>query len=140
MPKKILKTKPEVIDYQGKYQRALADYQNLEKRIVAEKATFVNFATATLIRKLLTIVDNLGRAVTHSKDKGLAMIHKQFLEILETEGVMPILAKGQKFDPNSMEAVEQVIGKPKNIVTDEVAPGYMLNDKVLRTAKVRVGK
>lgn len=129
----------KISDLESKWKRALADYQNLEKRIASQQTDFVKFANAALIEKLLQVVDDLERALNHTQDKGLEMIVSQFKDILTTEGVEEIAAQNQSFDPNKMEAVDMVAGK-QNQVIKVIAKGYMLNHKVLRPAKVQVGK
>lgn len=140
------KTQPTIKDLQRQldqleenWKRALADYRNLEKRIAQEKKDFVKFATASLLDKLLSVYDNLVAANRHLKDKGLKMIVRQFWSILQSEGVAEIKAQGQPFDPQTMDCVELVKG-PKNRVVEVVLKGYTLNGRVLRPAKVKVGK
>ena len=74
--------------------------------------------------------------------QGLELIHKSFLKVLEDEGVSPIESKGKEFDPELHEAMMQVEkeGVEPNIVVDEHEKGYMLDDRLLRPAKVIVSK
>ena len=134
----IKKLEKEISDLTNKWKRALADYQNLEKRVLEEKEGFAKFATAGLLDKLLPILDGLEKCHKHLEDKGLGLILSQLKKVLESEGVEEIKAKGKKFDPQLMDAVEMVEGK-KNQVVEVVLKGYQLNGKVLRPAKVRVG-
>lgn len=122
-----------------KWKRALADYQNLEKRVEKEKEEFAKFANARLIDKLLNVQDSLERAVEHLKDKGLKLILDQFKSALESEGLSEIKAMGEKFNPETMDAVKMGEG-PKNKVVEVILKGYALNNRVLRPAKVKVGK
>ena len=133
--KYILKIK----ELEEKWKRALADYDNFKKRVEKEKNDFVKFAHASLIDKLLPVLDNLEKAEEHLKDEGLSLAVKQFKSILESEGLKKIEAKGKEFNPETMDAVEVVKGK-KDRVIEVVLDGYLLNDKVLRPAKVKVGK
>jgi len=133
------KYKDQLDQLDQKWKRALADYQNLEKRVKNQQVEFVKFASAALIDKLLTVVDDLERAASHTKDKGIGLIASQFKDILKTEGVEEIIALGKKFDPETMDATEMTTGK-KNIINKIVLKGYTLNGKVLRPAKVHVGK
>lgn len=128
-----------VTDLEGKWKRALADYHNLEKRVSAQQSEFVKFASAALIDKLLAVLDDLERAVAHSQDQGLSLIVNQFSQVLKSEGVAEIKAKGEAFNPETMDAVEMVKGK-KNTVMKVITKGYTLNSKALRPAKVEVGK
>lgn len=131
--------KSKIEELTDKWKRALADYANLEKRVEAEKKDFVKFSNASLIDKLLAILDDLERAETHIDNKGLSMTVNQFRAVLETEGVEEIKTKKRKFDPEKMDCVEMAKGK-ENQVVEVVQKGYLLNDKVLRPAKVKVGK
>lgn len=128
----------KIQDLESKWKRALADYQNLEKRVSQGQNEFVKFANASLIDKLLTILDDLERALAHTQDKGLKLIVNQFKNVLESEGVAQVQAINQPFNPETMDATDMVPGK-KNTVIKVIAKGYTLNDKVLRPAKVQVG-
>lgn len=132
-------TKKELEEVTAKWKRALADYQNLEKRIETHQQQFVKFANATLIQKLLPVVDDLERALQHIEDNGIDLILKNLRETLESEGVKRIKAENQMFDANTMECVETVKGK-KDKVVRVISQGYMLHETVLRPAKVEVGR
>jgi molecular chaperone GrpE len=134
---KELKKKIEELD--DRYKRTLADYQNLEKRIIQEKADFTKFARASLLEKLLPVLDSLGKCCLHLKDKGLNLVLDQFRAILKSEGLGEIEAFNKPFDPKLMEVVEVVPG-PQNMVVEEILKGYTLGNRVLRSAKVRVGR
>jgi len=135
---KIQKLEVEVKELTEKWKRALADYQNLEKRIDQEKKEFVNFASAALLDKLLPVLDSLEECHKHLKDRGLVLILDQLKKVLESEGLKEIKVKDEEFDPREMDAVEMVKGE-KNKVIEVVLKGYQLNDKILRPAKVKVG-
>lgn len=137
--KEIAEFKNQIDDLTNKWKRALADYQNLEKRFEQEKKSLIKFSNAGLIDKLLAVLDDLQRAEKHIKDKGLTIAVDQFRLILKTEGIEEIEAQGKKFDPMSMDCSEVVKGK-ENVVLEVVSKGYLLNNKVLRPAKVKVGQ
>lgn len=137
--KKAKKTEPKLEDLENRLKRTLADYANLEKRIAREKEEFVKQATAQLMDKLLSVLDDLELCEEHLKDKGVTLARDRFKEVLKSEGVEEIKALGKKFDPETMDAVELTSG-PKNKVMEIVLKGYFLNDKVLRPAKVKVGQ
>jgi len=139
MPKAIKDLKKTNKDLEDKWKRALADYQNLEKRVSANQIDFIKFANSALLTKLLTILDSLDRANAHSQDQGITIIINQFKKLLESEGVKKIKTTNQTFDPLSMEAIEQVTGS-KNKVIKTINSGYTLNNKILRPAQVAVGK
>jgi molecular chaperone GrpE len=133
------KPKSSSADITAQLKRAIADYQNLLKRQTAEKTNYTKYANFVLLDKLLPILDDLQRAQQHLKDKGIGLILEQFLLLLSSEGVKPIKAFKQKFNPQTMDCIELVSG-PKNQVIEVTQPGYFINDKVLRPAKVKVGK
>lgn len=127
-----------VKELEESWKRALADYNNLEKRINEQQKTFVRLASAALIDKLLGVLDDLERAAYHIKDNGLNLILNQFKSVLESEGVKEMKAKGEEFDPETMDCAEMVAG-PENTVVKIVQKGYTLNDHVIRPVKVKVG-
>ena len=127
-----------VEDLDSKWKRALADYQNLQKRVENERSTFIRLANASLIEKVLNIKDDLERAANHLNDAGIDMIIKQLDDVLNEEGVEEIDALNQTFNPESMECVETKPGK-KDIVLSVSQKGYAIKDFILRPAKVEVG-
>ena len=129
----------QVTELEAKWKRAVADYRNLERRGNDQKQTLVKFANAMLIEKLLAIGDDLERANDHLKDTGLKLIIERFKNILKSEGVDMIETQDKEFDPQVMECVDMIAGA-KNQVVKVTLPGYTLNGKVLRPAKVLVGK
>jgi molecular chaperone GrpE len=128
----------QVIETEAKWKRALADYQNLQKRTDSERITFIKLANASLIEKIITVIDDLERAAKHIADPGINMILKQLHTILSEEGVEEVVAQNQVFDPKKMECVETVLGEA-DMVIDVVEKGYVLDTTVLRPAKVVVG-
>lgn len=128
-------------------KRALADLQNYRKRAEEEKAQFVAFATSSLVMELVSIVDNFNRAFAHVPDdvrktdwfKGALQIEQQFVGILRKQGVKEMESQlGKKLDLNIHEPILSSPGE-KDVVLEEFEKGYMLGDKVLRPAKVKVG-
>lgn len=118
--------------------RALADYQNLERRTEEEKKDFAQYANSELVLKILPGLDSLEKAQEHLKDPGLDLAIKQLKDGLRKAGVAETNSIGVKFDPEVMECLELVEGE-EGFVVDEVRRGYKLGDKVIRTAMVRVG-
>ena len=119
--------------------RALADYQNLETRIHKEAEQFRDKLSWSLIDKLLAVLDDLERAEAHLGNKGLTIAVNQFKKVLASEGVKPVETEGREFDPLLMDCIEVVKG-PRNKVVETVSRGYTVNGKVIRPAKVKVGK
>ena len=128
----------KIADLEEKWKRALADYDNLVKRIEKEKQEFVKFSNARLLDKLLPVLDSLEGCQGHLGGEGLKLLLEQFKKALESEGLKEIEVKGKNFDPVIMDAVEMGKGE-KNKVIGVIMKGYQLNDKILRPAKVKVG-
>lgn len=122
------------------WKRALADYQNLEKRMQQERFETARYASAKVITKILSALDILEQAEKHIKDQGLTLAVKSFHDALLSEGVKKIDVVGKPFDPLKMECVEIIDGDKDDIVVEEVRPGYMLEDRILRVAHVKVSK
>jgi len=140
LKKLIEEQKKQIEEYKNKYLRALADYQNLEKRINLEKQELIKMANKNLLLKILPIVDDLEKAEIFVKDDGLKLIKDNFLKFLKNEGVEEIEVLGKEFDPQFAEAVEVVKGEKDNIVVEVLRKGYRLGDKILRVAQVKVAK
>lgn len=126
-------------ELENQLKRALADYQNLEKRISEEKSNWILSANKDLILRLLPGLDSLLLALKHTNDEGIRLSVKHFLDILESEGVWKIETEKAEFDPNLMEAVGTAPGEEGKVL-EEVRPGYTLNNQVIRPAQVIVGK
>jgi len=129
----------ELSNLENQLKRALADYQNLEKRIAEEKGIWLKVANRNLLLKLLPGFDSLLLAEKHTQDEGVKLSIKHFQDILENEGVKKIETIGRDFDPNLMEAIGTAQGEDNKVI-EEVRVGYMLYELVLRPAQVIVGK
>lgn len=138
-------------EYWDKILRLQADFDNTRKRLEREKQDFVKFAHEGIILELLNILDDLERTVSLAESKhqdlpaflkGVEMILAHLYEMLKVYGVKPIEAEGRLFDPNYHEALMQIENKdvPEHTVVEELQKGYLLNDRVIRTAKVKVSK
>lgn len=132
----------KVVELENNWKRALADYKNLERRTAEEKMEFAEFANMVLIQRLLPIVDNLQMLEKHVRDTGLKMIIKEFKQLLEDNGVASIESHGKEFNAETMDCVETLDSDEKNNgkVLEVITEGYLYKKKVLRPAKVRVGK
>ena len=128
----------QIQDLENRFKRALADYQNLEKRHASQKKDLIKFANEGLLDKLLPLVDDLERAQAHLNDSGLDLIIGHFHQLLASEGVSPIVSDEQNFDPQIMDCAEVVPG-PNNKVVTTLVKGYYYHDRVLRPARVEVG-
>lgn len=126
-------------DWKSKYLRALADYQNLEKRTHAEKEETRRFAVQIFLERLLPVIDTLERATMHLNDQGLTLALKEFEAALSEIGVTKIETRGKVFNPHEMECIEVVAGEDNKVV-EETQAGYKFHDKIVRVAQVKVGK
>jgi len=137
-----------VEETQSGYLRVLADFDNFRKRQRDETSRLTDLAREQLILKLLPIMDNFDRTIQaaeaeHSYEslvEGVTLTLKQVRDMLEREGLEPIEATGQEFNPEFHEALMRVETNdyPENTVIDELEKGYTLNGKVIRPARVRV--
>ena len=135
---KCVECKEELAQVETRYKRALADYQNLEKRSREERSDWIKQASKDILLRLLPLVDTLSLANKHEENQTLKVAYQQFLDILKSEGVTKIETVGKKFDPHLMECIDMA-GDGDEVI-EEVREGYMLHDKLLRVAQVRVGK
>lgn len=140
LKKNIEELKKQVNEFKNKYLRALADYQNLEKRVNEEKLEIITNANKHLILKLLPFLDTLDKAEIFIKDQGLKMAKDQLFQVLKEYGLEEIDVLNKEFDPSLAEAIDIVKGEKDNFVAEVLRKGYKLADKVLRVAQVRVTK
>jgi molecular chaperone GrpE len=117
--------------------RALADYQNLEKRYERDSSHVVKFANAALLGSLLDFRDHLQLSSQNLSDPSLTMLLTEFDKIMLEEGVEEIDTSGE-FDPSLMECAELVPGEKDRVVA-VVRPGFRLHERILRPARVQVG-
>ncbi len=132
--------KKQVEEFKAKYLRALADYQNLEKRTKEEKEEVIKNANKDLILKLLPFLDNLEKAEIFIKDQGLRIVKDHLKQVFLEIGLEEIDVLNKPFDPKTSEAVEIVSGDKDDYVVEVVRKGYKLKDKILRVAQVKVSK
>ena len=141
----------EAAETYDRFLRASAEFDNFKKRSSREMEEFRKFANQSLIKEMLSVVDNLELAMNSTNDhkaidkdllQGLEMTHKEILKVFEKFNVKPIDAKDQPFDPAFHEAVmqEETSDSPKNTVINELQRGYMIHDRLLRPSMVVVAK
>ncbi|MFA5172823.1 MAG: nucleotide exchange factor GrpE [Candidatus Paceibacterota bacterium] len=137
--KACLKDKEE---YLNGWKRAKADLENYKKEEAARAEMLAKFANVALLRDLLSVMDSFDLAISAEKEnKGLILIRTQLESFLLKNGMEPIKAMGEKFDPEIHEAVQEEEGKGESgIVTAEIERGWKLYEKVIRPAKVKVSK
>lgn len=144
----IAKLQEEVSSLKDQYLRKLADYENFRKRMFREKDEAVGYANSQLLSDLVGVLDDFDRAVKSSESSrdfqslhdGVAMIHRSLLNTLETKYALSRYdSQGEAFDPNRHEAMMSEEGEcDEPVVAEEYVKGYMLKDRVLRSAKVKV--
>ncbi len=140
--------KQALAERQDALVRLSAEFENYKKRLDKDKDNVCKFANESLIKDLLPVIDNLGLAMQHFEDnvdalkEGIAMTLKEFLSILEKNGLTQLNAQGEIFDPNLHEAVsqEETTDVPSNTVVRELQKGYLLKERLLRPAMVIVSK
>ncbi len=126
-------------EWKNKYLRALADYQNLEKRSSDHVQEARKFSSEIILSRLLPVVDTFEKVKMHMKDVGFDLAMKELHAVLSEQGVERIDVLGKPFNPHEMECIEVVEG-PNGEVVEELLPGFRLYDKILRVAQVKVGK
>ena len=137
-------------NYYDQLLRLKADFENFRKRSDREKPELMRFGRAAVVAKLLPVYDLLEQAhrqiqAQHSDTelaKGMEGIFKEFQKIFKEEGVTLMEPVGRPYDPTSQEVLGTVAkeGVEEGVVVDVLQNGYMLEDRVLRTAKVRIAK
>ncbi|MGM0419496.1 MAG: nucleotide exchange factor GrpE [Bacillota bacterium] len=130
--------------YLSKLKRAQADFANYKRRISRERADLAVRYKVEVIEEILPVLDNFERALAtemedYNLSQGVEMIYRQLWTVLEQEGVQKIDAVGDEFDHKYHEAIEQVEADAEaGTVVEEVQPGYMFADIVIRPAMVKI--
>jgi len=143
--------KQENSELKDQYLRKHADFENYRKRMAKEKADSVRYGNQELLKDLIEVIDNFDRAIKSSADsndfdsfkEGISMIEQQFTGMLESKwGLTKMDCTGSEYDPNSHEALmmEEASDIEVPTVMEDFQAGYTLHDRVLRPAKVKVGK
>ncbi|WP_322820416.1 nucleotide exchange factor GrpE [Chloroflexus sp.] len=146
---RLAQAEAQAAEYKDQWMRAVADYRNFKRRTETERSELVRNAGAALILKLLPVLDDFERAIANIPPdiaetpwwQGTQLIAQKLRTILESEGVKPIEALGQEFDPNLHEAViyEDAEGQEGKVIA-ELQRGYLLHDRVIRPSMVKVGR
>jgi molecular chaperone GrpE len=143
----LMESQAKVQEYLDALQRERADFTNYRRRMELENAQLSRLISGTTIKKFLSAIDDLERALAHRPAddvwaNGIELVYRKFQSILDAEGVTPMLADGQPFDPNLHEAVMQEPSEiyPSGTVIAVLQQGYMHGDRVLRPAMVKVAQ
>ncbi len=135
-------------DYKDRWLRKSAEFDNYRKRVERERREQADQAVVDLLQELLLVVDDFDRALTVDADeggayrKGVELIHGKLHDLLRKQGLKPIDALGADFDPNLHQAVmhEDSPEHREGEVIGELRKGYVLHDRLLRPAMVKVAK
>ncbi|HEY8280725.1 MAG TPA: nucleotide exchange factor GrpE [Bdellovibrionota bacterium] len=153
-PNPVEELQTKVQEAEKKYLYLYSEFENFRRRNERERLDFLKFGHESFLKELLQVMDNFERALAHAKSlggekgsplaqviQGIEMIHYQYAEALRGQGVNPVAAMGQKFDPSLHEAVgeEEAEAEPGTVVR-EAQKGYLLHGRLLRPARVVVAK
>ncbi|MEK6565205.1 MAG: nucleotide exchange factor GrpE [Bacteroidota bacterium] len=146
--KKLAETEQQVAQYKDLLLRKAAEFENYKKRVDNESATIIKFANEDLIGEIIPVLDDFERFLKSAKEqknhevlsRGVELVYQKLLKTLESQGVKAFETVGKEFDVHYHDALMQVHreGVPPHIILEEVEKGYLLNDKVIRHAKVVV--
>lgn len=146
LKEKLAKAEEMANKNQENYLRALAEIENIRKRNSRDREEYIKFASLSIIKKLLPIIDDFERAMEtdtnqdfESLHKGMEMIFKKLLEVIKSEGVEPIEALGKPFDPEYHQPLMmEESDEPTNTVIEEMQKGYIMHGRVIRPSLVKV--
>ena len=130
----------ETVEAKRQYLRALADYQNLEKRVREERMEIMKIAQINVISRLFPVLDIMRQAEIFVKDPGLKLVQDSFQQVLSEIGLKEIELLDKEYDPHLAEVVDVTEGEKDNMVVEVVQKGYEFNGKVVRPGQVRVSK
>ncbi len=139
--------KDQVAELTADLQRVQADFENYKKRVAGERVELMDSAKLSVLTDLLPALDNFDRAATHLPEhlqadpwaQGMSYVGTQLEQILDEMGVRKFNPTGQEFDATEHEALEYLASdKPEGIVLETLTPGYMIGDRVVRPATVKV--
>ena len=141
----------QAADFKHKYLHLLADSDNARKRMLKERQELIDYASRNLILEFLHPIDHMENALKFTEDAsdevkhwaaGFVMILNQFKDVLTNHGIKPVESIGKQFDPHLHDAIEMVETDehPPGVVIEENIKGYVIGDKVLRPARVKVSK
>jgi molecular chaperone GrpE len=146
----LARTRAQADEYLEGWQRARAEFANYKKRIEREQSQVYQTAAGSVIKRFLGVLDDLERALKNRPPtgdgaiwaEGIELVYRKLVSILESEGVKPMEITGQMFDPNLHEAIlsEDSDQHESGQIIEALQQGYLLGEKVLRPARVRVAK
>jgi molecular chaperone GrpE len=154
LEERLFAAEAEAAEFKDKALRAMAEVENIRRRAQRERDDAVKYAATNIARDLLSVADNLSRALasvdetqiadetTRNLLTGVAATERELLAAFEKNGIKRIDPKGERFDHNFHQAIFEVenTGKPAGTVVEVLQPGYVLHDRLLRPAMVGVAK
>ena len=146
--KKTVELEKKITEIQEKYLRLLAEWENYRKRTTKEKSMSIEYGKELIISKILPVLDDFNRAQKagekNEKGDGFLLINQKLVDVLQKEGLKKIsVSPGEEFDVNQHEAISQIPTEKKDLkgkIVEEIEPGYLLNEKIIRFTKVVIGK
>jgi len=146
--KKIEELENTITESNEKYLRLLAEWENYRKRTTKEKSMSIEYGKELIISKILPVLDDFNRAKKagekNEKGDGFLLISQKLADVLQKEGLKKIpISPGEDFDVNQHEAISQIPTGKKDLkgkIVEEIEPGYLLNEKIIRFTKVVIGK
>ena len=146
--KKTIELEKKITESQEKYLRLLAEWENYRKRTTKEKSMSIEYGKELIISKILPVLDDFNRAQKagekNEKGDGFLLISHKLADVLQKEGLKKIsVSPGEDFDVNQHEAISQIPTEKKDLkgkIVEEIEPGYLLNEKIIRFTKVVTGK
>ncbi len=140
---KLAKIEEELSIEKDKHIRLIAEFENFKKRNARDRVELLKYASEEVILALLPVIDDLERALkAEPNNEGMKLIHQKFISILQQRGLKAMDSLNSDFNPDLHDALSQIENGNENSgkVVEEVEKGYYLNEKVIRHAKVIVGK
>ena len=147
---KINELEVQIKEWQDKFLRKAAEFENYKRRSENDQFNLINYAAESFIIKLLPVVDDFERSLKHIDDEnntdsvkeGIKLMYDKFIKILDEQGVKKMKSKGEPFNVDYHDALMQKkdISVPPHTVLEEIEPGYIYRDRVIRHAKVIVSE
>ncbi len=147
---RLARAEQEAADHRTSWQRAAADLANYRRRTEQEREEYLGLANESLLRKVLSVADDLDRAMAQMPaelarlgwTEGLWAFDRKLRQLLASEGLTPIEAQGRPFDPREHEAIahQETADAPDGTIISEIQKGYRIRDRVLRPSMVTVAK
>ena len=149
--KELEETKAELAESKDKHLRLFAEFENFKKRTMRERLDLLKTAGQDTINKILPVLDDFDRAKKSAEDEstdeqlsdGILMVYNKLYSVMNGMGVVPMETTGLDFDPEFHEAITEIPAPSEDMkgkIIDTVEKGYLMNEKIIRFAKVVVGK